>query len=219
MKHDFQYISKNNQAVKDDYNNLVKLLNELQKVMSKSFTFQYTIVGSYKRNMITYDTKSNVGYDFNFNIEVNDEVLKASQIKQRLLDGLNKVAPKYGYDFPENSTSVITIKKKDTKKSRIISSCDFCIVNNYEDEEGNDCQEYIHFDKKTNTYFWNERSAGYYLLPDKIEWVKDNNLWDEVRTRYIKLKNTNVDPDIHSRTLFANAVHQMCQKYGYFEEE
>lgn len=217
MKHDFQYISKNNQAVKEDYKNLVNLLYEVQQVLSKTFTFQFTIVGSYKRNMITYDTRSNVGYDFDFNIEINDDKFDAKQTKTKFFEGIRKVAKKYGYDNPEDSTSVITIKKKDTKNCRVLSSCDFCIVNNYIDEDGDECQEYIHFDKKTNRYFWNERSAGYYMLPDKIGWLKENDLWAEVRDRYIKLKNKNEDPNVHSRTMFANAVHQMCQKYGYFE--
>ena len=113
------------------------------------------------------------------------------------------------------------IKKIDTKKSRILSSCDFCIVYNYEDEEGYDCQDYIKFVKNKGTYIWNERSYGYYMLPDKIDWLKDPeiNLWNDVRVRYLELKNENTDENVHSRTLFAQAVHEICQKNGYYDEE
>ena len=221
LKHDFRYISKNSPAVKKDYNNLLLLLNELQDILRNTFTFQYYIVGSYKHNMITYDTKSNIGYDFDFNLEVfADDNYSAKKIKMKFIEGLKKIVVKYGYDFPEDSTRVITIKKKDTKNSKILSSCDFCIVNNYIDEDGYDCQEFIKFDKKTHQYIWNEQSDGYYMLPDKIDWLKDtdNDLWSKVRDRYIYLKNINDDPDVHSRALFAQAVNQICQKYGYFEE-
>ena len=219
MKHNFLYISKNNPAVKKDYQDLILLLNELQDILRDKFTFQYSIVGSYKRNMITYDTKSNVGYDFDFNIEINDNdnQYKPEQIKKLFMNGLNKIVKKYDYSNAKDSTRVITIKKIDHKNSRILSSCDLCIVNNFEDDYGNECQELIVFDKKTKNYIWNEQSEGYYMLPDKIDWLKENDLWQEVRDRYIKLKNENEDSDVHSRTLFANAVHQMCQKYGYFD--
>ena len=221
MKHDFRYISKNNPAVKADYKELIELLKELQDNLRSTFTFQFSIVGSYKRNMITYDAKSNIGYDFDFNVEVyDDNHYSAKEIKTKLMNGLRGIVKKYGYSNPEDSTRVITIKKIDQKNSKILSSCDFCIVNNYVDEDGYDCQEYIKFDKKTKQYIWNEQSDGYYMLPEKIEWIKDSNdnLWDEVRERYIKLKNENEDPDVHSRTIFANAVHQVCQKWGFYED-
>ncbi len=220
MKHDFHYISKHDPAVKKDYQDLIHLLNELQILLRDKFTFQYSIVGSYSRNMITYDTKSNVGYDFDFNIEINDydQEYSADQIKKLIMNGLNKIVKKYDYSNAKDSTRVITIKKIDHKNSRILSSCDLCIVNNFEDDAENECQELIVFDKKTNHYIWNEQSEGYYMLPDKIDWLKENDLWQEVRDRYIKLKNENEDSNVHSRTLFANAVHQMCQKFGYYED-
>lgn len=37
------------------------------------FTFQFTFIGSSSRNMITYDPTTNVGFDFDVNIAVNDD--------------------------------------------------------------------------------------------------------------------------------------------------
>ena len=62
--------------------------------------------------------------------------LYSGKIKFKIIQALNKVAHKYGYDYAEDSTRVITIKFKDRKNSRILHSCDFAIVNNYTDEEG-----------------------------------------------------------------------------------
>lgn len=69
--HDFRYVSKKEAApVKAD---LLDLIHEVQDEVRDKFTFQYEFVGSASRNMITYDTKSNVGYDFDVNFEVNDD--------------------------------------------------------------------------------------------------------------------------------------------------
>ncbi len=147
--HDFRYVSKIVAApVKAD---LLKLIHEVQDYVRDEFTFQFRFVGSAARNMITYDAKSNVGFDFDVNIYVNDddEDYKPNEIRQILKNAIDRVAPKYGYDYCEDSTRVLTIKVKDTKRSRIIHSCDFCIV--YDLPNGKQ-QKYIRFNKTNQTY-------------------------------------------------------------------
>ena len=221
MKHDFEYISKNSKEVKDAYSELGNLINELQDGVREYFTFKFYPVGSYKRNMITRDLKSNIGFDFDINIEVNDENddYSPKEIKNILIEALNRIVGKYGYDYPENSTRVITIKVKDRKHSKIIHSCDFAIVNNYIDDEDNDCQEYIRFNKKQNSYTWEDQPTGFYMLPEKIKWIKENNLWEEMKSLYIKNKNNNSDSHKHSRSIFADTVHKICQQNDFpFDE-
>lgn len=219
MRHDFHYISKRDPKVKKAYNDILDMLNEVQDLLRNKFTFRYDVVGSYKRKMITYDVKSNVGFDFDFNIEINDNGNKYSpkELKKMLQNAIGKVCINYGYDYPEDSTRVLTIKKKDRKKSRILHGCDFAIVNNYIDDEGDERQEYIHYDKKHRNYTWCEQSDGYYMLPDKINWIKEKHLWNAVRDLYIEKKTDN--PDMHSRTILAITVHEICQRYGFYENE
>lgn len=221
MQHDFHYISKSDPKVKKAYNDILDILKEAQNLVRKKFTFRFDVVGSYKRNMITYDAKLNIGYDFDFNIEVNDRdgKYKPKQLKNMLQNAIGAVCVKYGYDYPEDSTRVLTIKMKDRKNSSILHSCDFAIVNNYIDDDGYEGQEYIHFDKPHGNYTWCEQPDGYYMLPEKINWIKGNGLWDEMKELYIKKKNKNDDPDVHSRTIFAMTVHEMCQKSGFYEDE
>ncbi|MDE6600485.1 MAG: hypothetical protein K2K34_10460 [Oscillospiraceae bacterium] len=221
MRHDFHYISKHDPEVKKAYNDILNMLKKVQKLLSNEFKFSFYVVGSYKRNMITYDTKSNVGYDFDFNIKVNDDSNKYSpkELKNMLQSAIGKVCIKYGYDYPEDSTRVLTIKKKDRKKSRIIHSCDFAIVNNYIDDEEYERQKYIHYNKSQKKYIWCKQPDGYYMLPDKIDWIKENRLWNAVRDLYIEKKNKNDDPNIHSRTILAITVHEICQRYGFYENE
>lgn len=216
MEHDFRYISKNDPKIKQAYQNLLDILHQVQDLVREKFTFKFTPVGSYSRNMITYDANSNIGFDFDFNIEVNDdeEDYTAQQIKDTLRNALNQVARRYGYSYAEDSTRVITIKVVDHSVSHILHSCDLAIVYDY-DEEGKSLQQYIHFNKDTQTYMWCKQPKGYYMLPDKIDWLKKHRYWQELRDYYIYKKNINTNPDVHSRTLFAIAVHEMCQKKGY----
>lgn len=212
----FEFVSKKKRA--PFKKELITILNEVQNIVREDFTFRYDFVGSDKRNMVTCDFKSNVGFDFDVNIEINDEDnhFSAKRIKTKLINALNKIARKYGYDFAEDSTRVITIKVKDTQNSKILHSCDFAIVNNYIDEDGYERQEYIRFNKKNKSYYWEERHDGYYMLPKKAEWIKDNELTPELRWVYLNKKNRNSNFK-HSRTLYAEAVHEICQKYGYYD--
>ena len=217
MGHDFHYISKNDPQVKKAFSDLLDILHQTQNLVRDKFTFKFTPVGSYSRNMITYDANSNIGFDFDINIEVNDddENYTAQQIRDTIRNALNRVITKYGYSHAEDSTRVITIKVVDHCRSRIVYSCDFAIVHNGS-KNGKEIQQHIHFNKVTQTYLWCEQSHGYYMLPSKIEWLKKNGLWQELRDHYLYKKNSNTDPNVHSRTLCAIAVQEMCQKHGYY---
>lgn len=219
MSYNFQYISKYNIKVVSAYKNLTKLLGNVQNEVRDKFTFQYKIVGSYSRNMITYDFKSNIGFDLDVNIYPNDDFDKYSpqEIKATLIKAFRKYLKKYNYSKLKNSTRVITIKINDVENSKIIHSIDFAIVNDYEDEEGYQCQEYIRFNKKHNSYTWEEQDDGFYMLDDKIEWIKYEDLWQELREMYLKRKNSNNDIHKKSRSLFAESVNNICNEYGYFE--
>lgn len=209
--HDFCYVARKSVApLKAE---LIEIINQVQDLVREKFTFQYTFVGSFSRNMITYDRNSNIGFDFDVNIEVNDdeENYSASEIKNTIRSALDRIAPRYGYSYCEDSTRVLTIKVIDYSHSRIVHSCDFAIVNNY----GNGKQQYIRYNKDTQTYTWEEQSKGYLYLPEKIDWLKKKKLWNEFLDYYIEKKNKNMDPDKHSRAIFAESINEMCQKNGY----
>lgn len=199
--------------------NLIQIISSAQDDLRKDFTFHYDFVGSAKRNMVTYDIRTNIGYDFDVNIHVNDDKCKfsAKGIKTKIMLALNKGAHRYGYDNAEDSTRVLTIKVKDKQNSKILHSCDFAIVNDYIDDDGNERQEYIHFHKKQNRYSWQEQSYGYYLLDEKAEWIRDNGYTDEMRKLYLRKKNFNTDLNKHSRSIYAETVHEICIRHGYYK--
>ena len=191
---DCEYVKKEEwQPVRDE---LYEIIHKLQDEVREYFTFQYHFVGSSKRNMITRGRNSNTGFDFDVNIEVNDpdEDYSAEEIRNILRNGLDRVTNPYGrsifgYDYTEDSTRVLTIKVKDKANSRILHSCDFCIVNDCEDGR----QQYIRYNKKQHSYSWEYQPKGYYELPEKIEWIKKNGLWQQARDVYLDKKNMNTD--------------------------
>lgn len=171
----FQYVTRKHLSpVKND---LIRIIHMMQNLLRDDFTFQFYFVGSTRRNMVTYDADTNVGYDFDVNIQVNStsDNLTAKEIKMKIKDALDRIVINFGYDYAEDSTRVLTIKFKDRKNSKIIHSCDFAIVNDYIDDDGYEEQQYIHFNKKQNKYFWAEQSQGYHLLDEKVDWIKEYN--------------------------------------------
>ncbi len=222
MSYTFNYISKHSPEIQKFYNELLEITLEVQKLLRKEISFEYSVVGSYSRNMITYNRKTNVGYDldFNFDIRKGYDAFTAKQIRTKVQNALNQVAPKYGYSHAADNTRVLTIKVKDQNTSRVLRSCDFAIVNTYLDEDGFRHQEYVRFDRKTGHCSWCEQSDGFYMLPKKIEWLKSHErLWNELRDYYLYKKSTNPNPkELHSRDLFGQAVHETCQRNGYYDE-
>lgn len=209
--HNFRYVTKNEaKPVKEE---LYQILYEVQELVRNCFTFSFKIVGSSSRNMITYDAKSNIGFDFDINIEVNDEDenYEPKEIRTRLRNAIDRVAPRYGYKCCEDSTRVLTIKEVNTWTSSIIHSCDFAIVYNCTDGR----QQYIRFNKENNYYSWEYQGDGFVDLDKKITWLKKENLWSELKNYYIYKKNINDNPDKHSRSIFAESINEMCQKKGY----
>lgn len=211
----FEYIPKKELApVRDE---LISIIKEAQNLLRDEFTFRFDFVGSYKRNMVTYDPTSNIGFDFDVNLEVNDNgEYRAEELKRKIIWALNRVAWRYGFGHAEDSTRVITIKVKDQLHSRILYSCDFAIVNNYIDSKGRKRQEYIRYNKRQQSYTWEEQPNGYYLLRKKEDRIKNGHCWGELRELYQSKKDRLHDPNKHSRSLYAEAVHEICQKHGFY---
>ena len=79
--HDFRYVTKKQaQPIKDE---LYQILYMVQDLVRDNFTFSFTSIGSSSRNMITYDAKSNIGFDFDINIEVNDDKLRRTALRRK----------------------------------------------------------------------------------------------------------------------------------------
>ena len=214
MNH-FEYVSKSKyMPVKKE---LIKIINQVQDELREQFTFDYKFIGSSSRNMITYDPKTNKGYDFDINIEVNDfdEYYSAKELKEILINTFNQVIKLTNpYASCQNNTRVFTIKVYEEnpcciniialRSPKIEYSCDFAIVNTINDYQ----QEYIRFNKNTHEYSWQMQCKGY-LLSKKEAYIKKNKLTNELRKIYLDKKNFNTNPNKKSRALYAEAVNEL----------
>jgi len=211
MPYHYEFISKHDPRVKKAYSDLLEIITQVQDLVRDKITFSFQIVGSYKYDLMTYDPLTNIGYDFDFNLTLQSlrEEYSPQEIRDIFITALKRVAPKYGYNHVENSTRVITIKVTDLFHSRIVRSCDFAIVNNYE-EKGVKKQQYIRYVKDSNLFVWTSQPKGFYHKKEKLDWIKQNHLWEELKTVYLNKKNDNHDPHKHSRSLLAESINEIC---------
>lgn len=188
-----------------------EIIHEVQDLLRDKFTFSYQFIGSSSRDMITYDPTTNKGFDFDVNLEVNDEdeIFTAEEIKKNIMSAINQVAWRKGFRSCEDSTRVITLKKTNLLPfPRVEYSCDFAIVHSYVDRKGQKHQQYIHFQKNQGTYQWREQQKGY-DLDSRVEWLRKQGLWNDVRDLYLWKKNNNADLKKKSRSLYAETINEV----------
>jgi len=214
-KHDFAYVKP---KISDPVRaNIIKLIKRVQDEVNSEFPFDKQFIGSSERNMITYDRKGNTGFDFDVNII--PQKIKGSDtpahLRTVIFNAVQKYYRLYGFNTIENSKSVITVKKVDKKNCRILYGCDFAVVR--DTKKGR--QQNIILNKKNNksSYVWEDRGDYFAGLSEREKFLIDSkkSYWNELRIYYIDKKNYNDDDNKHSRSIYAEAVKEICDKYGY----
>ena len=208
----FEYVSKKEAAPYKA--ELIEILHQVQDYVREDFTFQFTFIGSSSRNMITYDPTTNIGFDFDVNITVNDddEDYSPEEIRTILHNAFSRFMTAYGYNKCEQSTRVISIKVVDQWSSRVIRSCDFAVV-----YEGRNGQQYIRFNKERNYFSWEFQTQPYKELEFRADYLKENGHWNEVLEVYLDKKNNNYNPDKHSRSLYAETINECFRRHNNHE--
>ena len=210
----YEYVTKEDAAY---YKKMfLDIIHETQDLLRDEFTFSYDFIGSSARNMITCDFSTNKGFDFDVNLHINDDdddEYSPEELKHMIMNAINRVARPKGYEYCEDSTRVITLKKKYPWNNNVEYSCDFAIVYDWTDN-GKKRQQYIRFQKNQNNYAWVDQTKGY-DLEDKVQWIKSKGLWNEVRRIYLYKKNHNTVPDKRSRSLYAETINEVAKKSGY----
>ena len=208
----FEYVSKKEAAPYKA--ELIEILHQVQDYVRDDFTFQFTFIGSSSRNMITYDPTTNIGFDFDVNITVNDddEDYSPEEIRTILHNAFSRFMTAYGYNRCEQSTRVISIKVVDQWSSRVIRSCDFAVV-----YEGRNGQQYIRFNKERNYFSWEFQTQPYKELEFRADYLKENGHWNEVLEVYLDKKNNNYNPDKHSRSLYAETINECFRRHNNHE--
>ena len=208
----FEYVTKSEyQPFKLEVDEILK---SIQRDLRENgiLTFQFNLIGSAKRKLITRVENGNQGFDLDYNIVIqrifNNRYKNAKLLKQKFIDLFNKYFDD-SYDYSEDSTSVITIKKLNAQRNKVLCSVDFAIVNYYEDEEGMERQEYIRFDKNTGNYSWALRKvATNHRHVENL--IKEKDLWEDVKDLY--LNNKNKEPNKKSRIVYYQTLETIYRR-------
>ena len=191
-----------------------EIIHNAQDILRGKFTFSYQFIGSSSRDMITYDPKTNKGFDFDVDLFINDaeECFTAKEIREKLKNAIGMASMGKFFEPCKESSRVFTLKKMSVFPDEWKPySCDFAIVRNRKDKRGRKHKEFIHFRKNTGEYQWNEQQRGY-DLEERVEWLRKNKLWNEVRERYLDKKNNNIDLQKKSRALYAETINEIYNR-------
>ena len=207
---EFEFVSR--REAKPVKREIIELIHRVQNTVREYFTLDYRPVGSSSRNMITREKNGNKGFDFDVDLipNVDDDEYAPAQIARILFSAIQQCMKNYGYAKIEDSTSVITIKVIDSDNSKIKHSCDFAII-----RTRNGRKQYIRYNKLFGVYSWEDRGGTYADMEDKLQWIIDNGLKQELRERYLINKNGNRIPTKKSRAIFAETVNNIFYTHSH----
>lgn len=186
------------------------------QVREDGISCQIFLIGSGARNLVTANNNEPFDFDFNLNVLKYDNWGDGRTIKETIRKSANKVMNEYGLNDFQDSTSSLTsdeIYFKDKPDLRF--TIDIGIVT--KDKNGL-WNRLIH--EKTgfsiaDKYYWNEvrNSKG---VSDKAAILKKNNHWEDVRQRYLDIKNKYLranDYNHQSFVCYIETVNEIYQKY------
>lgn len=209
---DKEFESKMRGLCADIINQLVQRINNDGCLRVKAH-----LVGSGAKNMITQNANEPVDLDYNLCIleyyafDAND----GKRIKPYIQEQFNAVLKKNGWGDCQDSTSALTTEKRYFPKGNHTAfSIDLAIVQ----ECSNRWYRLIH--QKTgiiqlDQWYWNEAPHSH-GLNRRVEILKQNDLWLEVRDTYLEKKNMYLSRQDHEHPSFIayiEAVNEVYYKY------
>lgn len=199
---------KNNNEKKKLRKNVENIILYVQKDVKEYFTFEFKLIGSGYSDLITVNEENDY-FDLDYNIIIKKDKQNLynnpKKIKELFLNSFNKYNSNYGFNFANNSKSVITSKK--IKNDSIIFSFDVALMI----EENDGCLYKIVFDKKNNRYIWNKvkDSNEYYY---KLLVLKQDGHFNEIKKIYLDKKNKYYNKS--SFSLLLEVINELWTKYG-----
>lgn len=207
----YEYVKKSEYA--PVRKKLEQIINRTQIEMRKNYgiTFQFHLIGSGKRHLITRIKDGNSGYDFDYNLILsppgNGNHYDAKTIKQNFIMALKATLQGTEYSVPKDSTSSITLKMINKEKKKICHSCDFAII--YYGSNGNsDGYYYLRNNKKQQSYQFVFRSLSS-VIDEKVHDIIEDKGWSYIKEEYLHLKNINEGNRKHSFSLYTEAVNNV----------
>ena len=197
------------------------MVNQLVQAINRKGLLEVRqhLVGSGAKNLITQNAGRPIDLDYNVEIlrskgiNVND----GRQIKEYVRDRFDEVLARAGWEPCDDSTSALTTKERCFRTgNKTPFKIDLCITRI--DELGR-FHRLIH--NKTgivqlDSWIWNEapHAKG---LEERVDWLKGNGYWLELREAYLDKKNmylTRNDHNHPSYIVYIEAVNEVYSKYN-----
>ena len=215
----YEFVNKKEyQPIRNEIEEIIKIV---QRYMRKHYdvSFQFQLIGSGSRHLITRVKNGNSGFDFDYNLILptpNEYDYNAKYIKQCFIDAFKYALQDTSYSNPKDSTSAITIKVVDKNGKRVEHSCDFAIIY-YDDDDIDNGYYYLRNNKNKNYYSFEQRrlSVDYSYKLNCIE--EYNNGWNWIRDEYLKLKNRNRDVNKRSFVLYLESINNVFNQINQVE--
>lgn len=178
---------------------------------------QFVLVGSGARNLVTRNGRG--AYDLDYNLQIvrmperywND----LGGLKEKVRQALNRVAPRTGFSDGKDSTSVLTALLHFTDTPDLQFHFDVGLL--AQNENGTWCRlihnKNIRGFGPSGQYTWCEipRSGD---VREKAKIIKNKGQWQQVRKKYVELKNLYLkrnDQDHPSFVCYVEAVNEIYQ--------
>ena len=201
----YEYVSKNEVRPYEEL--FEEVFREIQKELKKKngLTFSFALVGSAKRNLVVRHHNKGFDCDYQLYLQRNKQELSAEEIKKLLIKKFDEKMPNE-FDYCEDSTSSITIKKKITKQSKIEFSYDIVIMDLYEDAS------YILRKNGSGQYVWNQL-PDFTSFEDDYRQIEGADMWENLRQCYYdkRIAKNNGSPKYKDKKSF-QLLHQAVKE-------
>lgn len=233
----FEYVSF--EEYKPVMQRVESCIDKIYDEIAEEIDFEWGFVGSANRCGFVFITRrinGNKGFDFDVNFYVknpnDNEYWKAKFLRNQFYLAIQKVFKKYGYEDPEDRTSVIRVKMVDKKNSKIVHSIDFAIFQDIRNGDGTLTEKYAR--KYDNgSYGWTTRGGKNDEATEKLEWLNENigddgdtdypywyakgsSLLFDMKEEYLKLKNANKDEEKCSFQLFNETINNLYNQWKQY---
>lgn len=207
----YEYVKKSEYApVRKE---LEQIINRVQVYMRKNYelTFQFRLIGSGQKHLVTRIKGGNRGYDFDYNLILSPPDdgyrYRAKVIKDEFMTALKAALQGTTYSFPQDSTSSITIKVYDKGKTKVEHSCDFAIIY-YGSNDSIDGYYFLRNHKPQQSYQFVFRPLNF-DIDEKVQEIIEDGGWTYIKDEYRLLKDINEGKGKHSFSLYAEAVNNV----------
>lgn len=183
------------------------ILLEVQEEVSDYFTFDFRLIGSGEKRLVTQNADDAFDLDYNIILQKDKKGLldNPKRIKDLFRNSFYNVLKKHvkNYSHVGDSTSVITIKLINSRSVEF--SFDVAIM-----VEGDDGRFYqLINDKNTEKYIWNQvqKSKNYFA---RFKSIKERGDWVKFKKRYLELKNIHLKAQdgVKSFSIFLETLNE-----------